>query len=145
MICIPIEMSGIYTITGEYSGDVNFRPCSATSNEFEATKVTPEVTLNFSGGIEGSYEGGYHYAWRSGQTIHVDAYVPFDATGTVRFVFDGQEYTRSVSEGVATFEITAPVVTYGTDGYTIEAQYSGNAKYNNSDWEGKSFCVIPAE
>ncbi|MCR5573334.1 MAG: Ig-like domain-containing protein [Bacteroidaceae bacterium] len=116
-----------YTVEARYLGDIRYLPSDWEAVEFEVAKVQPVMSLS------GNYENDDLV---SGDTLIVYAHLPNDASGIVRFWFNGEEWERNVVNGVATFTYSGVTA----DGYLIDAEYEGDVNYESCS-DSVDFCI----
>ncbi|HEU4866735.1 MAG TPA: Ig-like domain-containing protein [Actinomycetota bacterium] len=120
----PTTLSaGNHAVVAEYSGDANFRPSSDTASVpgvQTGPKIATSVKLTY--GINSEQMS-------KAVTFHA-AITPAEATGTVQFKLDGKNIGSpvAVKDGVAN---SAPV-TLKPGNHRVEAEYSGDARYQPS-------------
>ena len=120
---------GIYTVKTSYSGDANYNSANAKQISFTigtpAEKTTPTVTTS--------------YTKDSSTVVTLTTTVsPSDATGTVTYIINGEEYNPvAVTNGKATKRLSGL-----EDGsYTVKTSYSGDNNYNSANAKQVSFVI----
>ena len=109
---------GTYTIT-----TTNPNSNEQVSNRLVIEKTKTNVVLSQENTLEG--------------VVITAAVTPNDASGNVNFDVNGKKYTQTVKKGNAT--LTLSNLDYGK--YTVNAQYSGDSKYNLSSAKPITFTI----
>ena len=110
--------AALYTITAVYSGDTNYADSTNTSVVLLGISQTTSTTSLASSVNPSTY----------GNSVTITATVPADATGTVTFYVDKQNFDVAVSAGKAMF--TTSALSGGS--HDIGAVYSGDTNYLSS-------------
>ncbi|MBO7718756.1 MAG: Ig-like domain repeat protein, partial [Methanosphaera sp.] len=134
-----VEISAKYVPADIYSIDEDTAICTVTANKVSTTTTVDEVTLT------------------AGKTVTLTARITADDdsivnTGKVTFKINGKTLKDEngkviyikVVDGVATYDYEVPSDLVGKD-VTIEAVYSGSAKYVNSKDKTDSLTVLTGE
>ena len=124
---IPGIKAGNHTVNAEYSGDDKYAPAKG-KDTFTVYKVKPSVDVDSPTVKEG--EDGV-----------ITVTLPDDATGTVTIEIDGRNYTATIKDGKAVFNI--PGLSPGK--HNIKVYYSGDDKYLATITDGGEIDVIANE
>ena len=111
-IIVPNLKPGIVNFEVSYDGDINFDG-NSTSSSVVVNRKTTNVEVSADNITDE-------------ETAVITVVVPSDATGTVTITVDGKNYTESVNNGVASFNITG----LSAGRYLIDAVYNGDTYWN---------------
>ena len=124
---IPGIKAGNHTVNAEYSGDDKYAPAKG-KDTFTVDKIKPTVDVDAP-------------AVKEGKDGVITVTVPDDATGTVTVEIDGKNYTATIKDGKAVFNI--PGLSPGK--HSIKVYYSGDDKYMATVTDGGEIDVIANE